>query len=433
MRVLWAPVEGIVTVTVRPPSLRGRAATVPPWISATDATIVRPSPKPSWDARSLSRWNGWKIRSASVYSHCMHSHGVPRFPDPNSSGDIPKDKVIPLMGSPQFRVGQSACQHLFSGPEETAQQRRTRLADALAFARCMRARGVPELPGPHQPGPADPADGHRSGHRPAPARTAPGGPGLRVCDPRPAHPGGDRTGRKWRLTVPPVLATRAYALSLPATSRVVDGAAASHRGNSFRTPRRGGADACHRPKREVSSSALGSVWDLRACRVVFVRKAKIEDVEDMAVVMAAVAEEGLIATEPPVDLEARAQRFRELIEGPEPAASWVLVDDAGRIVGNAGAHERSAGVLYLGMAILPEARGQGGGRALLEAILGHAQACGAHKVELEVWIDNARAIALYASAGFEVEGLRRDHYRRRDGRLRSALLMARLLHRDQPG
>ena len=43
------------------------------------------------------------------------------------------------------------------------------------------------------------------------------------------------------------------------------------------------------------------------------------------------------------------------------------------------------------------------------------------------------AIALYSSAGFEVEGLRRDHYRRRDGRLRSALVMARLLHGDQPG
>jgi RimJ/RimL family protein N-acetyltransferase len=163
---------------------------------------------------------------------------------------------------------------------------------------------------------------------------------------------------------------------------------------------------------------------------VIVRKAKIEDVEAMALVMAVLAEEGLIGTEPPVDLEARAQRFRELIEGPEPATAWVL-DDAGRVVGNAEAHERNAGVLHLGMSILPEARGQEGGRALLEAIIEHARGCGAHKVELEVWIDNARAIALYASTGFEVEGLRRDHYRRRDGRLRSALLMARLLPREE--
>jgi putative acetyltransferase len=49
-----------------------------------------------------------------------------------------------------------------------------------------------------------------------------------------------------------------------------------------------------------------------------------------------------------------------------------------------------------------------------------------HKVELEVWTDNARAIALYAGTGFHVEGVRREHYRRRDGSLRSTLLMALL-------
>ncbi|MGO9902833.1 MAG: N-acetyltransferase family protein [Solirubrobacteraceae bacterium] len=157
-----------------------------------------------------------------------------------------------------------------------------------------------------------------------------------------------------------------------------------------------------------------------------VRDARIEDVDAMALIMAVVAEEGVIGTEPPVDIGARAQRFRDTIAAGGPAAAWVL-DDAGRVVGQAGVQERVSGVLYFGMAILPEARGQGGGRALLEAILQHARASRAHKVELEVWIDNARAIALYASAGFEVEGLRRSHYRRRDGRLRSTLLMARLL------
>jgi len=144
----------------------------------------------------------------------------------------------------------------------------------------------------------------------------------------------------------------------------------------------------------------------------------------MAAIIAAVAEEGLIGTEPPVDVEGRAQRFRATIESDGADAAWVL-EHAGRVVGNAAVAERVPGVLYLGMAILSDARGRGGGRALLNAALEYAKAIGAHKVDLEVWIDNARAIALYASAGFEVEGLRRDHYRRRDGCLRSALVMAR--------
>ena len=62
---------------------------------------------------------------------------------------------------------------------------------------------------------------------------------------------------------------------------------------------------------------------------------------------------------------------------------------------------------------------------LIEAAL-EARPPDAHKIELEVFPDNEAAIELYRSLGFEQEGLRRDHYRREDGSLRSALLMARL-------
>ncbi len=97
------------------------------------------------------------------------------------------------------------------------------------------------------------------------------------------------------------------------------------------------------------------------------------------------------------------------------------------MVGQAGVQASGAqGVVSFGMAVLAEARGRGGGRELLEAVLDHARTAGAHKLELEVW-PNGRAIGLYASGGFEVEGLRRRHYRRRDGSLRSALVMAVLL------
>lgn len=159
-----------------------------------------------------------------------------------------------------------------------------------------------------------------------------------------------------------------------------------------------------------------------------VRSARLDDAGPSAQMLAAVAEEGFLATEPPVDIEARTERFRELIEAASPAGLWIL-EDHGRMVGHAVVQESTPGVLSLGMAILPEARGQGGGRALLDVVRQHGRAVGAHKISLEVWTDNARAIAVYAAAGFEVEGLRREHYRRRDGSLRSALLMALRLDR----
>ena len=160
-----------------------------------------------------------------------------------------------------------------------------------------------------------------------------------------------------------------------------------------------------------------------------IHPAKLEDARSLAEIIAAIAPEGTIGPEPPVDIAARTKRFRDEIEAQAPNATWVL-EDNGRIVGYANVRETASGVLCLAMAILPAGRGQGGGRALLEIVLQHARDCAAHKVELEVWPDNVRAIALYASAGFEVEGIRRNHYRRKAGTLRGAMIMAKHLSGD---
>ena len=157
-----------------------------------------------------------------------------------------------------------------------------------------------------------------------------------------------------------------------------------------------------------------------------VRPATHDDTDAFAAVLSEVAEEGRwIGTEAPVDAEALHARMHGMLD--DGGALFVLEDD-GHIVGNLGLHRtRTKGVLSLGMAIVEGARGRGGGRALLEAAIEHARGTPCHKIELEVWPDNERAIALYKHYGFEVEGLRRDHYRRRDGSLRSSQIMALLL------
>ena len=134
-----------------------------------------------------------------------------------------------------------------------------------------------------------------------------------------------------------------------------------------------------------------------------------------------------IGTEPGFDVEERIGRVRAAIEGGE--AYWVLEDDAGSVVGILGLHPTHArGVLTFGMSVVAAARGRGGGRALLEAALEHlASGRTSTSSSSRSGPTTARAIALYARYGFEVEGLRRSHYRRRDGSLRSSLIMARLL------
>jgi ribosomal protein S18 acetylase RimI-like enzyme len=120
-----------------------------------------------------------------------------------------------------------------------------------------------------------------------------------------------------------------------------------------------------------------------------------------------------------------------MIQAEAPDRTWVL-EESGGIVGYANLGQTNRGVLCLAMAILPAGRGHGGGRSLLRAVLEYAREDTVHKIELEVWVDNARAIALYTSSGFEVEGVRRHHYRRQNGTLRSSMIMAKHVPGDEP-
>ena len=158
-----------------------------------------------------------------------------------------------------------------------------------------------------------------------------------------------------------------------------------------------------------------------------VRPATPADTRGAAEVIATIAEEGTIAAEPPVDVEARAGTFLAMVEGEGRSALWVL-DADGAVVGVAGLHEtEDPRVRGIGMAILGEHRGRGGGRALLEALAESARAAGVERLVLEVWPENERAIGLYAAAGFEHRPGEEKRYPRRDGSERPALVMTREL------
>lgn len=62
------------------------------------------------------------------------------------------------------------------------------------------------------------------------------------------------------------------------------------------------------------------------------------------------------------------------------------------------------------LAVLPELRGQGLGTQLLAAIVDEAARLGATELTLEVRASNAPALRLYARAGFDRTGLRKNYY-----------------------
>lgn len=89
-----------------------------------------------------------------AFSHCMRSHGVSSFPDPDSSGKLPKPELVDARrsNSPRFDAANSACQHLLPGggpsPQAEQQQERRERSAMVRFAQCMRSHGVPNFPDP---------------------------------------------------------------------------------------------------------------------------------------------------------------------------------------------------------------------------------------------------------------------------------------------
>jgi hypothetical protein len=94
---------------------------------------------------------------AVVYADCLRSHGVPNWPDPNSSGVFDKSRLtlqqLGVSGS-RLQSAQAACRHLApnGGQPPSQAQLQQMKAQALQFSQCVRAHGVPNFPDPDNAG-----------------------------------------------------------------------------------------------------------------------------------------------------------------------------------------------------------------------------------------------------------------------------------------
>jgi hypothetical protein len=95
-------------------------------------------------------------RTALAFSQCMRDHGVPDFPDPQTTGN--GNVGISINGGPSstldpssstFQAAQQACNKLLpkGGPDGKGPSAKDRAA-MLAFSACMRSHGLPDFPDP---------------------------------------------------------------------------------------------------------------------------------------------------------------------------------------------------------------------------------------------------------------------------------------------
>ncbi len=94
------------------------------------------------------------VTAAFAYARCMRSHGVSDFPDPKViSGPSSRGIVFHLKqsdaASPSLKGASQACQSILPAPTNASPaEQRARKNGLLAFARCMRAKGIAGFPDP---------------------------------------------------------------------------------------------------------------------------------------------------------------------------------------------------------------------------------------------------------------------------------------------
>ena len=164
-------------------------------------------------------------------------------------------------------------------------------------------------------------------------------------------------------------------------------------------------------------------------QTISIRTARPADVPALHSAIDTVAREGRwLGAAQAHPVEEMADFIRGLLQAGEPTIVAVDPDAPQTIVGwcdiahCSPASRRHCG--RLGMGLLPDWRGHGLGRRLLQIALDQADALRFSRVELDVVTDNTAAIALYERMGFVREGVKAGAWRLNDV-TRDILQMAR--------
>ena len=91
-------------------------------------------------------------------------------------------------------------------------------------------------------------------------------------------------------------------------------------------------------------------------------------------------------------------------------ACYMVAETGGEVVGYAGMWLILDEAHITNVAVLPQFRGAGAGRLLMDSLIALAEENGAVGMTLEVRVSNAAARSLYEKTGFEVRGVRRGYY-----------------------
>ncbi|MGE7916945.1 N-acetyltransferase family protein [Lysinibacillus xylanilyticus] len=164
----------------------------------------------------------------------------------------------------------------------------------------------------------------------------------------------------------------------------------------------------------------------------FIREARIEDAEQIMVVMKN-AEESNFMLFGPGERQLEAEQFTGFIENiykNSHSALFIAEIDqtvVGYLIVQGSTPSRLSHRAYIVVGIHSDFRGRKIGTALFGHLDNWAKEKGMHRLELTVMVNNIAGIALYKKMGFEVEGTKR-HSLYVDGEYMDEYYMSKLLN-----
>ena len=123
-------------------------------IVAAGACLLAITACGSSSSRRMPPQGASNLRSQGIeYADCMRSHGVPKYPDPTTTGRISRVNLNTPGLNPSsalFQAAESTCSKLLpkGAPGEQQSSDVSERAGLLAISRCMRRHGVSGFPDP---------------------------------------------------------------------------------------------------------------------------------------------------------------------------------------------------------------------------------------------------------------------------------------------
>ncbi|MFD2180391.1 GNAT family N-acetyltransferase [Veronia pacifica] len=164
-----------------------------------------------------------------------------------------------------------------------------------------------------------------------------------------------------------------------------------------------------------------------------IRAIKAEDAGAMIVLTERLTEETTFMLFEPGERKVTEQQQTRMIQSliDDPDSCQFVVEEKGEllgfVVGRGGAADWGSHSVYCVIGIRQVATGRGLGKALMQKIITWASGKDFIRMELTVMCHNQRAIKLYQSCGFEIEGTK-THSLKVNGVFVDEYLMARKLN-----